>query len=231
MQTCCAVCGYALSPFDKTCPRCAANKNLPVPATALEPIAPVALPVHTPDSRQPRPKNFCTRCGQPRAEGVAFCSGCGHSLSDSPQLETASPPAPHVPPMQEGLIAETVYHNPASITPPHYQPFPHQNVRVVVNNSAGSGSAGWIAALMVALFATPLGCIALPLALVAGGFFFGVVKEFMPILIAIAICSVVYRSTMNSRDKQTAIIIALVVGAIINAIWWTQFTSGSSGAV
>lgn len=77
----CPKCGYALSPFDKECPRCA--RMVAAPAA---PVAPSAQDQGA----------ACPGCGRIVSPQDAFCPGCGAVLSGAKQAvakAAAGPPA------------------------------------------------------------------------------------------------------------------------------------------
>jgi len=98
--------------------------------------------------------------------------------------------------------------------PPYYPP--QQNINVVVNQK--NGGSGWLVAWLLLLFGTPLGCIAIPIALVM----LAVCFQFAPIIIAIIVAVSIGKSTLDPENKTTGIIAAIVIGAALNGLLLLQ---------
>jgi len=212
----CPQCGYAMSAFDKDCQRChgqgiaqsdTGTQRLPTatPKTPrVQAVSPVPLASMAPAMGA---TSSCNRCGAPNANAASFCSTCGESLS---ALSVGAPASP------SGTWATT---NQQSSPQPYQQPYPHQqphqqphppqnNVNVVVTQKNGS-NAGWWAAALLLMFGTPLGCIAIPIAIVLMAIAF----RFAPMIIAGYVALLITRSTLEPEKKTIGIVIALVVGA------------------
>ncbi len=81
----CPDCGFVLSPFDKSCPRCAtfANKGRHPPPLLSGPVRPETLAEEMaaiPEIRPapPATSDFaCSNCGKTLAGGTRYCPNCG----------------------------------------------------------------------------------------------------------------------------------------------------------
>lgn len=82
-----------------------------------------------------------------------------------------------------------------------------------------SSSSGWIAATMVLLFATPLGCIAIPVALLILVFAFSIALALLPMIIGVSAAVFVWNSKVIAQDKKLPI-----VGGIIGVAVLAQLT-------
>ena len=212
----CPKCGYMMSAFDKDCPRCHGQGIAPAQPSSSSTqqlpsggqsksrttaITPVTTPATTPipSSNQ----TYCNSCGTPNANTASFCSGCGQSTaalaSVPPQTISGTWVAPPQP-------------------PPVYQHPPQNNVNVVVTQQNNNNNSGWWAAILLLLFGTPLGCIAIPAALVL----MAVAFQFTPMIIAVFVAIAIGKSTLDQDKKIIGIVASLVVGAALNGVLLAQ---------
>lgn len=201
----CPQCGYVLSSFDKTCPRCEemkkrqAQQTPPVQPTVEQPVA-APTPV------------YCSRCGMANAAAASFCPRCGNSLFQVTSLPVHVQPSP----------------------PPQLQ----QPINVTVNASGRKSNAGWWVALFTLLFATPLGCVTIPVALVVIIAIFAVGAPFieaaamvlgiicvLTVFVAPLIVTTIAIVTIAKKDipreaKARGIAIAFSVGIVVWLVWF-----------
>lgn len=146
---------------------------------------------------------YCIKCKKQIQADAQFCPYCG-----SGQKPPHSPEPPHASPTSPG---------------PNTGPNVSQNVHVQVNNSA----AGWIAATILAVFGTPIGCIVIP-CLLLGAFcllsIFGTVAMagmmLFPTLLGLIVAFVIVRSNRSDADRTKGAIVALAAGFVFNVAWW-----------
>ena len=133
-------------------------------------------------------QSFCQRCGTPNALGASFCSGCGNGMGNIPTTVVTG-----------GMTTSA---QPANVV----------NVTVQQNNSSG----GWLAAWAVMLFATPLGCIAIPVAVVVLLLVVGAGIAFAPMIIAIIASVIVWKHPSISQHRKMPILAGiLAVGLVV----------------
>ena len=201
----CPDCGYILSPFDRTCPRCDDLKRRgPQALIPLKPVPPSPQDTGAVTPLPASPAAFCVHCGTPAHPEASFCGRCGRGLPAPapPSAPVAEPPGFQMPP--------------AYAAPPPYAPAP---VNVSVNVSQNSGG-GWWAALLVLLFGTPLGCVAVPVAIVVGLIVLGTAVQFAPLLVAGLVAAVLSRLPLDRTQRPYLIGGTLVLGAVVNVLYW-----------
>jgi len=169
------------------------DASLAQPASLSPQRSPTMVPTHVqvPAPMAPQ-QTFCQRCGAPNALGSAFCTSCGQPLTP-PVIVTG---------VGAGVVA----------------PQQPQNI-VNVSVQQKSSSGGWLAALIVALFATPLGCIAIPAVLVLLLLAYSAGIAFAPMLLAIVGSVVVWKLQAVRPEHKVPMIAGLLgVGAAIQLL-------------
>ena len=199
----CSGCGSRLpwAEASTTARRMANNPTALSPAQAKPVQPPVTRPVAVsqpvPMAPQTPIQVFCSHCGSPSGGG-SFCARCGQTL--------AIPAAPTHPPAYLHADQGTFYPNSG---------MPIQNnVNVVVTQQNNNNNSGWLAALLVMMFATPLGCIMIPVALLVMAFAFQVA----PTIIGIVAAVIISRSNLPQDQKNWYMAGAVIGGIVINAI-------------
>lgn len=161
----------------------------PLPAT----IAPAGNQSYHPTAAQPV---HCQQCGTGNLAGASFCSGCGRSFTMPLNYSPSYMPT-------GGFVA-----------PQQQQPI--VNVTTTVTQKGSSG--GWWAALLLLLFGSPLGCIAIPVALVllVVVFYIGAIALiFAPMIVAIISAVVVWRHQAILPQRKTYIIAGILGGGLL----------------
>ncbi len=191
----CPDCGYMMTAFDKECARC---QKLGMP---LKP---------------------CLKCGGTVGIREEYCSWCHHRFGDpvEPPAPTNVYASPAIPVAQTLQVAPD-YSQPPAYPPPVYPQaaYPQAPVHVTVSNGS---NAGWLAAAMVLLLATPLGCLVIPVSLICGALVLLVGWSVWPILATAGAAVAVVRAPPQSvpQDKKVYLVLAIVaLGVIIEAVW------------
>lgn len=162
----CPTCGFVMSPFDRDCPRCIANRKSRTARISTEPppqeeSLKILHPLPVADAEPAKPhlapsSTYCTNCGEIVMQGSNFCRRCG-----APQGQYSQVPDPNA--------------NYAWFAPqgqPAYVPKEQTQAGLIVTMWLLSGAA-WIAfingnpgmGLLIDLTST---CIAVALAATAG---------------------------------------------------------------
>jgi hypothetical protein len=189
----CAECGQKNSKDAMKCHNC--TKALPwAPkpptrvTTKILPAKPTPPATHPVSHVSPSANTiYCNACGLPNVINAVHCSGCGSAIT------SISPVAP------------------SQVWGTHDAPPPPSNINVTVSQQNNSG---WWLAWFLLLFATPVGCITIPLAL----FLIAVFAQWAPIIIACVVVGMIYKSPLEEPKKSQAIVGAMVVGAALQAV-------------
>lgn len=202
----CPKCGYVMSVFEKECPRC-------------EQLKKQALTKPTPPATDALPDRIhCTQCGEANAPAARFCVRCGSEIS-------AAIHAP-VPATTVATQQQTAAPSPAQMT---------QSVNVSVNVAQRQdGSSGWLVALLILLFGTPMGCLVIPLLFGFSCVFASVVIYLAPMIAAGIACAIIWSIKMPKFQpkKPTATLIALGAGVAANALWiWLILGGGLATSI
>ena len=97
---------------------------------------------------------FCTRCGQPAAQGSAFCTNCGNALTVTAEQQQPSPamPAPEWQPLVSGTPPQDYY---APAVPQGYKEPRKKGKKTGLIVGLAAGAVSLIAVVIVLLFAWP----------------------------------------------------------------------------
>jgi zinc-ribbon domain len=165
------------------------------PLTPQRPTTVVPNSVQVPALVAPQ-QTFCQRCGAPNALVSSFCTSCGQPFNP-PVVVTG---------VGSGVVAPQ-------------QPQNIVNVSVQQKSSGG----GWLAALAVALFATPLGCIAIPTVLVLLVLAVSTGLVFAPMILAIVGAVIVWKlQAVKPEHKVPMIAGLLVVGGVVQVLMFSR---------
>lgn len=183
----------------------AATRNMVQPTTHLPAVRLQSAPVPmAPTAVVPAAMGqmYCNSCGTANLASASFCSGCGQAMITAAINQASSAMwagAQQAPPQQGNFNAPQASNGGA-------------NVNVTVVNK--TNNSGWWAAVLLLIFGTPLGCIAIPLALVL----FVAAFQFTPMIIAIVIIPFIWKSSLDPQIKPIVIGGVFMAGAIANAI-------------
>jgi hypothetical protein len=157
---------------------------------------------------------YCVRCKKPIGSDATFCPACGQA--QTAELATVQ--------QQQALAAAAYHARPVEPPPAPAAAAPAPPVVINVQQKSGGSGGAWLAAFLILVFTTPLGCLVIP-AIVIGCLLVGMTGLFaIPMVLACGIAFLVWkRLDMPDPDVRRArpIITAavLVVGALLTG-WW-----------